>query len=51
MATFSRISVDHFMDLNIEYRIRKISISVSGIMIARRLAARCCDSYSPAQSM
>ncbi len=51
MATFIRISDAHFIDLNIEYRIRKISSRVSGMMMARRLAARCCDSYSPAQLM
>ena len=42
MATFNRISDAHFIDLNIEYRIMKISSSVSGMMIARRACARCC---------
>ena len=38
------------MDENMEYRIRKITRSVSGMMIASRFWERFCDSYSPAHS-
>ena len=51
IATFTRIRLAHFIDPNIEYRIMKISSSVSGMMSISRFWARCWLSYSPAQSM
>ena len=50
IATFISISAAHFIDPNIEYRMKKITSSVSGMMIASRFCARCWLAYSPAQS-
>ena len=48
--TLINISSDHLKDLNIVYRMIKISKTVSGMMMASRRFARFWLAYSPAQS-
>ena len=50
MATVIRMRLAHFSEENILYKIRKITISVSGMTSASRFWERFCDSYSPAHS-
>src|ERR1035441_9823043 len=50
MATVLRMRLAHLRDENMLYKIRKITIRVSGMTSASLFWERFCDSYSPAHS-